>query len=149
MEDIHTTPTPLAEAIDLAFRKIRIQESSFYTLFPSFKVSYPVYRWIVGNTKVSGHPLAPHRGHYEIKIPFSWSQYGIPRFGILAFTATSSIYTKWEVVFSPWKSEGDQGFKTIHWTNLYYIDYFSPIYVLENILWEAFQNENPSTACLE
>lgn len=142
--------TPLAQAIDTAFTKITIQESSFYTLFPKFKISYPIYRWITGTVKIPGHPLvshttvshslAPPLGYYEIKIPFSWSQYGIPRFGVLAFTAKPSIYTKWEVVFSPWNSQGDHGFKNINWMNLYYIDYFSPIYVLESILWEAFEN---------
>lgn len=154
--------TPLADAINVAFSKVLIQESTFYTLFPKFKISYPVYRWITEIAKVPvpslehplvpslGNPLAPslchllvpQRGHYEIKIPFTWSQYGIPRFGILAFTAKPSIYTKWEVVFSPWNSEGDHGFKNINWMHLYYIDYFSPIYVLETILWEAFQTED-------
>ena len=151
------TPASLSKVKDAVFTKVLIQEPSFYTLFPKFKISYPLYSWVTGIVKIPGHPvetlplslsqlLVFQRGHYEIKIPFSWSQYGIPRFGILAFTAKSSIYTKWEVVFSPWKSEGDHGFKSINWMNLYYIDYFSPIYVLETILWEAFQTgESPPT----
>lgn len=129
------SPPPLAEKIGSVVHKLQDEHESFYTLFPKFKVSSPIYRWVSPTSKMCGH--------YEIKLPFVWSEYEIPRFGILVFTAKPSFYTTWEVEFVPWKSEGRSGTKTIDWTKLYYVDFFSPLRTYERILWEAFQNETP------
>ena len=139
--DAFLNPPKLETKVVAVFPKIQKEEVSFYTRFPKFKLSSPLYRWVAATPKIAAH--------YEIKIPFVWSEYAIPRFGILAFTAKPSFYTNWEVEFAPWNSEGKSGLETINWTKLYYIDFFPPLRALERILLEAFQNETAPEAKVE
>lgn len=122
---LSTTPT---------FSTLAKQEQSFYTIFPDFKLSSPLYRFVSATSNTSAH--------YEIKIPFLWKEYEIPRFGVLAFTAKKTVYTIWEVTFTPWNSEGKDSKGKIDWMKLYYVDSFPQFRTLERILLQAFQSNS-------
>jgi hypothetical protein len=133
--DAFLSPPPLIKKMEAVYPKLAALESSFYTRFPKFKLSPPLYRWVAATSKLPAH--------YEIKITFVWSEYEIPRFGTLSYTAKPSFYGTWEVEFAPWNSEGKSGTETINWTKLHFVDFFPPLRAIERILLESFRNESP------
>jgi hypothetical protein len=123
-------PEPMPPTFTMLYPLIRPYEKEFQEKFPKCKLGAPVSRWVMATAKVPAH--------YLVKIPFVWSQYDIPRFGILAFTVKQSFYKTWDVEFNPFLSEPTRDkVQGIDWTMLYYVDSFAPLRSLERIISSA------------
>ena len=128
--------TPLTPTLSLLFPTLKQYESMFFDVFPKFKLGAPISRWVM--------PTKKTQGHYCVRVPFVWSEYEIPRFGILVYEIKPAFYGTWETEFSPFLSEPrkDQA-NGVDWVKLYYLCNYPPLRTLGRAISSAVSANPP------